>query len=400
MEGERVWKGGLVGVEDGGDETTWGETARRRHIRDESARDARRTSREVTTTRAPRVRRRFPRVSTSRRRSAAWVSARAALGVPATLARDSIAATAWRCRPSPLVASRASRVADPSSPLILDNDSVADDTGGSSSDEATGAGAPARFFALPFAIASASHDRWTNDDAGQQKASGDHRAFSAVRPATTTWRSDENLRGKAVWKLWARPFFWSGSCAERRITKKNPATCEAKRDPITPAISIPAPAGCRDWPRHLCAGASRTGRSVVVKKRSAVSATPEAAPHTHPRQTSRDERRAYREANDARDFPRDIPPEVRIDRAARRSGGDNARGQRDRPDPRKTLSGEKERVDEATRATRAEGSIPLEKSLAAAEMVRSTPERFARPPRRSNAGGESRCTLFFGLARV
>ena len=67
----------------------------------------------------------------------------------------------------------------------------------------------------------------------------------------------------------------------------------------------------------------------------------------------------------------------------------------------KTNSGEEEeRVDEATRATRAEGSIPLEKSLAAAEMVRSTPERFARPPRRSNAGGESRCTLFFGLARV
>lgn len=66
----------------------------------------------------------------------------------------------------------------------------------------------------------------------------------------------------------------------------------------------------------------------------------------------------------------------------------------------KTNSGEEERVDEATRATRAESSIPIEKPLAAAEMVRSTPARFARPPRRSNAGGESRCTLFFALARV
>lgn len=65
-----------------------------------------------------------------------------------------------------------------------------------------------------------------------------------------------------------------------------------------------------------------------------------------------------------------------------------------------TNSGEEEQVEGATLATRAEGSIPLEKPLAAAEMVRSTPARFARPPRRSNAGGESRCTLFFGLARV
>jgi hypothetical protein len=63
----------------------------------------------------------------------------------------------------------------------------------------------------------------------------------------------------------------------------------------------------------------------------------------------------------------------------------------------KANSGEEEHVDEATRA---EGSIPLEKPLVAAEMVRSTPARFARPPRRSNAGGESRCTLFFGMARV
>ena len=133
----------------------------------------------------------FPRVSTSRRRSAAWFSARAALGVPATLARDSIAATAWRCRPSPPVASRASRVADPSSPSILDNDSVGDDIGGSS-DEATGAGAPARFFALPFAIASGSHDRWTDDDAGQQKASVVARAISLVRPASSTWHSNKN----------------------------------------------------------------------------------------------------------------------------------------------------------------------------------------------------------------
>ena len=165
----------------------------------------------------------FPRVSTSRRRSAAWVSARAALGVPATLARDSIAATAWRCRPSPPVASRASRVAEPSSPSILDNDSVGDDTGGSPSDETTGAGAPARFFALPFAIASASHDRWTNDDAGQQKAWSSRAPCVPLSDPPKLQHhvgSDENLRGKAVWKLWARPFFWSGSGAERRITKK------------------------------------------------------------------------------------------------------------------------------------------------------------------------------------
>lgn len=171
MGGEGL-RGGMFGGGRGATRRRGEKTARRRHIRDESARDARRTSREVTmtsSTSCPSTP--FPRVSTSRRRSAAWVSARAALGVPATLARDSIAATAWRCRPSPPVASRASRVAEPSSPSILDNDSVGDDTGGSPSDETTGAGAPARFFALPFAIASASHDRWTNDDAGQQKAS-------------------------------------------------------------------------------------------------------------------------------------------------------------------------------------------------------------------------------------
>ena len=59
-----------------------------------------------------------------------------------------------------------------------------------------------------------------------------------------------------------------------------------------------------------------------------------------------------------------------------------------------TNSGEEERVDEATRVTRAENSIPLDTPVAAVEMVRSTPARFARAPRRPNAGGESRCTLF------
>ena len=70
------------------------------------------------------------------------------------------------------------------------------------------------------------------------------------------------------------------------------------------------------------------------------------------------------------------------------------------PTREKTLSGEKERVDEATRATRADDSNLIEKSLTAAEMVRSTPARFARRPRRSIAGGKSRRTLFVCLARV
>lgn len=38
------------------------------------------------------------------------------------------------------------------------------------------------------------------------------------------------------------------------------------------------------------------------KKRRATSVTPEAAPHTHPRQTARDERRICREANESREF--------------------------------------------------------------------------------------------------
>ena len=64
------------------------------------------------------------------------------------------------------------------------------------------------------------------------------------------------------------------------------------------------------------------------------------------------------------------------------------------PTREKTLSGEKERVDEATRATRADDSNLIEKSLTAAEMVRSTPARFARRPRRSIAGGKSRRHTF------
>ena len=117
--------------------------------------------------------------------------------------------------------------------------------------------------------------------------------------------------------------------------EKNPSHVE-KRDPITPAISIPAPAGCRDWPRHLCAGASRTRRSVVVKKSEAPSPRRQRLRRTR----IRDRPPATNVGPIAKrttrvTSPRDIPPEVRIDRAARRSGGDNARGQRDRPDPRK-----------------------------------------------------------------
>ena len=166
----------------------------------------------------------FPRVSTSRRRSAASVSARAALGVPATLARDSIAATAWRCLPSPSVASRESPVAEPSSPSTLDNDSVGDDTGGSSSEEATGAGAPARFFALPFAMASENHDRWTNDDRpGQQKASvvadgGCRREPFPLRPTAASRSAALESCGRDAagsLRFWARPFSRSG-CHVRR----------------------------------------------------------------------------------------------------------------------------------------------------------------------------------------
>lgn len=122
------------------------------------------------------------------------------------------------------------------------------------------------------------------------------RASHFVRPATTTWRSDENLPGKAVWKLWARPFFWSGKlCREEDHEKKNPATWKRKRDPIPPTHVIGS--------TLVCWRVSRTGcRSVVVKKRRATSATPEAAPHTHPRQTARDERRTCREANESREF--------------------------------------------------------------------------------------------------
>lgn len=117
--------------------------------------------------------------------------------------------------------------------------------------------------------------------------------------------------------------------------EKNPSHVE-KRDPITPAISIPAPAGCRDWPRHLCAGASRTRRSVIVKKSEAPSPRRQRLRRTR----IRDRLPATNVGPIAKrttrvNSPRDIPPEVRIDRAARRSGGDNARGQRDRPDPRK-----------------------------------------------------------------